>query len=547
MRLDLGAEDRVQRFAARTVGFTLFATLSLGALSPHLVLAGGADATSASSAHAATAGLPLPDLPKLPPILHPEPDPQALKDLERLLERLTSEDASSRNNARRAIDEVEPSIVPAIARRIQEVRASLDRESATRLLEDARKAGRSSLKKPARDDAKAEAADPKHKRGKGHDDDDGDWLDFLLAKPKPKDKTWRDLVELTGMDRMLAAVGTTPAVRQLIAHYAFFGDLVRVDIQRLIGTLRDRAVPALIEARQHDAKNVQRWANRRLDLLGRAIAGEAVATSDARVVADVLRAYGRTRDVEAVRVVLSFCDSEHSGLREAAREAVAAVGEPAMWQLRDVYLGMTGGKAPRDWTWDRLARELFGLYDRARQTEVRDLMEEGLAAARDRKWTEATQAYDRVLARTPLFDRRKEMVPAYLQRAREIEAKDGEAALAMLRKALRLDPKNELARATEAEIDVLEASLLAERGTPERRLLTRALELDPKNDRARAALAVLAQKASPRETDRRRYGAASAIGLVALLAMALLARRRNTAGPPPAAEPPATGPAEPPG
>lgn len=218
-----------------------------------------------------------------------------------------------------------------------------------------------------------------------------------------------------------------------------------------------------------------------------------------------------------------------------------------MWQLRDVYLGMTGSKPPRDWAWDRLARELFGLYDRARQTEVRNLMEEGLAAARDRKWTEATLAYDRVLARTPLFDRRKEMVPAYLQRAREIEAKDGESALAMLRKALRLDPKNDLARATEAEIDVLEASILAERGTPERHLLTRALELDPKNDRARAALTALAQKASPRETDRRRYGAASAIGLLALLAMALLARRRNTAGPPPAAEPPATGPANPPG
>src|SRR5258706_4128794 len=151
---------------------------------------------------------------------------------------------------------------------------------------------------------------------------------------------------------------------------------------RQIGRLKDRAVPALLEARQHDAKLIQRWATKELDALGRAIPGETVASNDTQVLADVLRAYGRTRDVDAVRVVLSFANSERVQLREAARESISAIGEPGVWQLRDQYLGLTGNKPPRDWAWDRIARELFALYDRARLTEVYTLMDEGLAAAK---------------------------------------------------------------------------------------------------------------------------------------------------------------------
>ena len=141
------------------------------------------------------------------------------------------------------------------------------------------------------------------------------------------------------MERMLAAIGTTPAVRELIQLHAYFGELLRIDLQRQIGKLRDKAVPALIEARQHDAKIVQRWANKQLDVLGRAIPGEAVASNDTQVLADVLRAYGRTRDVDAVRVILSFCNSDRDPApRGRARGRSRRSASPGIWQLRDVYL-----------------------------------------------------------------------------------------------------------------------------------------------------------------------------------------------------------------
>lgn len=534
------------------------------ALSPSTSRAAGELAPAASASASSNAG-PLPDLPKLAPITYPEPDPGALQDLDKLLDRLTSEDARTRSNARPAVDEASsPAQIAAIRHRVQDIRTSLDREVAPKMLEDARKAGRKGLKTKAGDakasDAKDKAADkakpPKDSGGAANkvkpskDADDageGDWLDFMLASPKPKDKTWRSLVHLLAMERMLAAIGSTPAIRELIALHAYFGDLLRIDLQRQVAKLRDKAVPALIEARQHDAKIVQRWANKQLDLLGRAIPGEAVASNDTQILADVLRAFGRTRDVDAVRVILSFCNSDRIQLREASREAIAAIGEPGIWQLRDVYLNITGAKPPREWTWDRIARELFATYDRARLAEVWKLMDEGVALATAGKLAEAAEAFDKVLARSPLFERRKEMVPTYVDRANQLESDKREEALAMLRKALRLDPKSPNARKIEAEIAYLEGVILAEQGSPDRFLLAKAVELDPTHDRAKRALASLEQKVVERQDNMRRYLAAGGIGLFALIAMVLLARRKRSpeGAPPPPPAPPTDGSMEP--
>jgi tetratricopeptide (TPR) repeat protein len=536
------------------------------ALNPGASFAAG-EIAPASTADSAT---PLPDLPRLAPITHTEPDPGSLQDLDRLLDRLTADDERTRANARSAVDEVDsPALVAAIRSRVQDIRTALDRDAAPRMLEDARKTGRKSLRskvsdakaadakaadaksggkagdkssdkgKPSKDaakttdkgksakDAAKDAPKTTDKAKKDSDEAEGDWLDFVLATPKPKDKTWRHLVHLLAMERMLTAIGTTSAVRELIALHAYFGDLLRIDLQRQVMKLRDKAVPALIEARQHDAKIVQRWANKQLDMLGRAIPGETVASNDTQILADVLRAYGRTRDVDAVRVILSFCNSDRIQLREASREAIAAIGEPGIWQLRDVYLNLTGSKPPREWTWDRIARELFATYDRARLAEVYKLMDEGVSLAAAGKLAEATDAFDKVLARSPLFDRRKEMVKTYVDRASQLESDKREEALAMLRKALRLDPKGEGSKKIEAEIAYLEGVLLIEQGSPDKFLLTKALELNPTHEGAKRALASLEQKVVERQSNMRRYVGAAGVGLAALIAMILLARRRR--------------------
>ncbi|MDI1436122.1 hypothetical protein [Polyangium sorediatum] len=552
--------------------FVLVSTLALVPL--HVHAAGEITQSSSSAAAAPAAPASLPELPKLQPIVLQEPDAAALQELDRVLERLTTGDARAKETARTAVAEVTPSVVPAVRARVQELRAGLDRKEAQGLLDDARKAGRKSL----RDKEKAEkAGKEKDKAGTGKDEkvgkdekaskdtkapkkskddkdkdaeDEGDWLEFVLASPKPKNDTWRDLVRLLAMERMLTAAGTTAATRELLQMYSYFGEFLRVDLQRQIAKLRDRAVPALIEGRQHDAKIVQRFASKQLDLLGRAIPGEAVGVTDPQALADILRAYGRTRDVDAVRVILSFSNSDRIQLREAAREAIAAIGEPGIWQLRDAYLNQTGNKAPREFTWDRIARELFGMYDRARLAEVYKLMDEGAAHAAASRWVEATSAFDKVLARSPVFERRKEMAPAYVAHAKTLEEKEPAAALEMLRKALRLDPKGEGARKVEAEIAYLEGVTLIARGTPDKFPLTKAIELDPSNERAKQALALLEQeRIEPQKSSLHRYVAAGGVGLFALIAMIFLARRkpdagRDAEGPPAGGNPP--GPPGPP-
>jgi tetratricopeptide (TPR) repeat protein len=508
-------------------------------------------ATATAAASGAPTG-PLPELPRLAPITYPEADAASLKELDRILEALTGEDDRSRSNARGMIADTQASLVPAIRQRIQDVRGTLDRETAPRVLEDARKAGREALKKKGKGDGDAEPKKKSKKADKSADKagsdkkvqdeaDDGDWLDFVLAKPKPKSDSWRDLVKLLAMERMLVAIGTTPAIREMIQLHAYFGDLLRIDLQRQVGKLKDKAVPALIEARQHDAKIVQKWASRQLDILGRAIPGEAVSTNDTAVLADVLRAYGRTRDVDAARVILSFANSDRIQLREAAREAIAAIGEPGVWQLRDVYLNLTGNKPPRDWSWDRIAREIFAAYDRARLAEVYKLMDDGVAAAQAGKLAEAVEAFDKVLARAPLFERRKEMVKTYVARSKELPREQREEALAMLRKALRLDPKSPDAKKLEAEIAYLEGVVLMDRGTPDKLLLKKAIELDPSHERARAALVSLEDQVAPQKDSTKRYFAAAGLGLAALLAMILIYRRKpKVKAPPPPPEPAAT-------
>ena len=505
---------------------------------------------TSSSASASSVPNTLPELPKLAPIVVAEADPGALQDLDKLLERLTASDAHTRDGARASIADVTPSVVAAVRTRLLEVRTSIDRKEAQGLLDDARKAGRKAMKGKDKGDAKPAKKKP---GAKDEGEDDGDWLEFVLANARPKNDSWRDLVKLLAMERMLTNVGTTPAVRELLQMYSYFGELLRIDLARQVNKLRDKAVPALIEARQHDAKIVQRFAVKELDLLGRTIPGEAVGVTDPQVLADILRAYGRTRDVDAERVVLSFCNSERINLREAAREAITAIGEPGIWQLRDAYLNQTGNKAPREFTWDRIARELFGMYDRARLAEVYKLMDEGVELANAQKWIEATDAFDKVLARSPVFERRKEMVKAYLERAKLSEAKDPAAALELLRKALRLDPKGEGSKKIEADIAYLEGMALIEKGTPDKFPLQKALEIDPKHERAKRALAELEQeRVAPKKSFVRRYVAAGGVGFAALIAMIALVRIKprkrvepnvgaptdSNATPPPAETPP---------
>jgi tetratricopeptide (TPR) repeat protein len=499
-------------------------------LSALLAVTGAAadPAASASAEPGASAGkappLPLPEIPPLEPLDRKAPSPEAVQGLEGRLDQLAStvvDDPLAGADLRFLTADLDAAAVAAVRQRIEELRNELDGAAASRLLDKARDTGQDAVK----------AWKKKNKGAK--DAPEGDWLVFILSL-EDRGETWRDLADLYAMLRMLESLASGPAVREMVNCYSYFGELVRIDLQRSIERLGDKAVAALIEARKHDARKVRSWANRQLDVLGKVTPGEAVSTTEPEILADVLRAFGRVRDVDAARVILSFVASDRAELRRAAREAIGALGEAAEWHLRDSYESQTGERPPKSWDHEQLARELFRMHDRARLAKVYLLVEQGHAALGDKRYAEAAQAFDKVLAHSPLFEGRAEMAPAYLGYAEELIAADEvDDAAVTLRKALRLAPDSPSKNEIESRLLFLEGRALADKGTPDVFVLKRALELDPDNAQAKALLDSLAAEAATRRASTEHYISAALVALLALAALIVLYRRRDRKAPPP--------------
>jgi hypothetical protein len=474
-------------------------------------------AANPSALGSAAAKQELPELPRVPSLEPKDPAPADLAEVDDLLDRIAGEDAAAREDGVRRIAELAPRAVPALRRRLEGVATKADKDAMKRLLGD--------IRRKAKGDSDEEP-DPKDAASQ---DRATDYLDFVLRKPRPKDEAWRALVRTLALRRMLETVGTTPAARGIVEVYVRFGDFLRVDTQRSLTRLGDKAVPALLEARRHPAEKIARWATRQLDALGRVTPGQAAQIADPLVLADVLRAYGRTRDLDAARIVVSFAGSERGQLREGARQAIAMFGEAGHWQLKDAYENVVGKRAARDWTWERTARELFGALDRLRREEVIERFEAGKKAEASGDLEKMRAAYDDVLARAPFFERSHEMVAGYLRYAEKLAAERPDDAILLLRRAERLSRNAPSHPKIESQLLTHEAERLSNQAIADKSLLARALELDPANTRARDVQARLAlpQSSSDHKLRYSIAGGIAALGLAGVLFVLLRPRGKQ--------------------
>lgn len=460
--------------------------------------------------------LPLAALPKPPSIELPTPSPASLEALDKHLAALVSNDAAERETAAQEILEVEPDRLAAIHRRLTTIAESSDHDAMKQLLGG------------TRDKARGEAKDRIRSEGTGEKVATPDYLEMLLAHPRLDSRPYRDLVAVIAMSRMLRQIGSTPAARELISIYARFGEFLRVDTQLQLEQLGERAIAALIEAERHPAPKIAQWAARRLDALGKAIPSETVQTNDPEVLADVLRAHGRARNPEAARLVISFVSSERAQIRDAARQAVVLMGEVANWQLRDTYENIVGKKPPREWSWDRTARELFAEFDRLRLAPVYELFDRGAAAQKSGKLDDMASAWDQVLAQSPTFERGPEMVAGYLAYAKAHLDDDPLLARRALERIDRLAADSEPTKhAAESLRLTLDAENLYARHLADQTLLRRALDLDPRNARAKALLERIAHGNADIQQRFYRYVAAGAILALSLAGLAFILMRRR--------------------
>lgn len=461
--------------------------------------------------------MPLPPLPEVPSDDLGEPSREAVERVDDLLERISAAADNLRESAQREILEVEPAWIPAVESRLDRLAEEADRGAMKDTLLQIRRTTREALKGAGAGDA-GEVRTP-------------DYLEMVVAHPRPQSKAWQDLVRVLALSRICVAHASVQSVRVLIQVYVRF-DFLRIDTQLELDALGERAVAALIEARRFPAEKIQSWARRQLDSLGKAIPSEAVQTENHQVLADVLRAYGRIRDPDAARIVISFANSERAQVREAARQAVAMFGETANWQLRDTYENVVGERPKREWNWERTARELFFEFDRLRMALVHELYKQGLDAWKRGDFGAMRRAYDKVLVRQPLFERRAEMAGGYLDYARVAKDDELDQAILALHRAQRVSTDEKQQDRISSMLLTLEADRLARERLVDQSLLRRALDLDPQNRRAVELLERLRAAGPGPSGEASRYLIAGAIGFFAFVAIGVIAWIRPREAPP---------------
>jgi tetratricopeptide (TPR) repeat protein len=422
-------------------------------------------------------------------------------ELDRLLGPLYGDDADARRSAAKTLGgtALSDDAVPAIARKLAE-----QRKAPTAAVAAAIKAATAAT-------------------GKSTEVDLGE----ALVETKSDGGGYRAAIATVMLVSALARIGTTPAVRQLIKVALDHGGAFRPEVARQVKVLGDKAVPALIETRKESSSELRHWAYSQLESMGKRVPGDAVQTKDNQALADVLHAFAAVHDMDALPVLLSFVNSDRIQVRGAARDALAQFGQDAVWKLREAYANIAGKPAPEGWTAAEVRKELFAAYDRLRLQEVFGLLDEGLAREREGKHEEATVAFDKVLARQPMIERRTEMVPAYFAYASMLEETDATRSLATFRKAARLWPESPRTSQIEAEIAYLEGKELLARGIADVEPFKRALTLDPGHTKARAELTRLETNVEERQERLRAYAAGGAVVVVGLLGILLFGGRRQ--------------------
>lgn len=339
-----------------------------------------------------------------------------------------------------------------------------------------------------------------------------DLLTLLIALPRARDTDVA--IERITLARALGRVESADSGRALLALSAAFNGAFRQEVGRIIrGQLKDYALPAIIEAR--NPSEMQRIFLRQLrEALHRVTPGETVQQRDNALLADVIRAYGTMRQADAMKVVVSFVNSDRAQVRDAARWAVSQYGRDAIHALRDAFEMYEGRDPDLAWGWERVARELYQANDRRRDAEVAQRLDQGIAAGRSHEVDAMLGHFRFVLARHPTFERKREMVPILVENARALERSDAARAETLWRLALWVEPEGESARRIRGEILFLEAERALAGGVADPELYRAVLRVDPDNERAKAQLENVEQTGVLGA--RRRIRLAGAGGLAAL-------------------------------
>ena len=365
----------------------------------------------------------------------------------------------------------------------------------------------------------------------GTKEDDFDFVDAAAGAGNGNGPRGLALV-LAGMraaERQGGVLGARVLVKLTLEHKGIFKPLATAALKRM----GDHAVAALVEVRRDPDKDLRNLSNKLLDGMGRFLAQDAVQVKDPQSLADVLVAFGKAKDPDALRVVISNLNADRVAVRDAARWSIAQYGADAKPLLKETYEAFSGEKVSDDWAAEKLLGALLGAYDKVRLAEVYHLLDEGIAHRDAGRLDEAVASFDALLARAPTFERRAELAPPYFELAKRTVAKDRAQGRVLMAKAARLAFGTPLSASVEAELTFLDAQELLEHGVADTALLRKVIELDPNHAGARDLLGRLESEERVRDDRFRRWAGALAAGVVAAIAAVMLIGRGRREAPRP--------------
>lgn len=432
-------------------------------------------------------------------------------DAERLLElarALQSDDTAGRAEAIEELSHLPASSLPAIDARVAEMRR---------------------LVVPTEDGLEA-VRWFRHATGSRRADDMSDIAPGVQSVlTERRNRTTARMAERLLLIRSLEAMGRTDAYGRMMDILGIDFGPWRWEAPRIESRHGTQLLPALIEAQVHDSAGVRRWAGRAIERLGMQTPGDAIQNDDPRLQADLMRAWAKARNFDAMEVTISFVGHDDAQVRDAARWAIEQYGRNAIWQLRIAMRNQLGREADHSWGWRRTMDLLFEGLDARRTEAIETELEQGLAALDGGDLDSMREHFEEVLREEPGLPRRVEMASGYaaLSSAR-LEEGDVEGARQALLKALRLSHDDPEASAWRAQLGFLDAEARLEAGVADAAAYREVLALDPAHDEAADRVEELTGEVVPGHESKSEQRGRSAWILAALGLLLLLPRRAWT-------------------
>ncbi|MDW8280198.1 MAG: hypothetical protein RMK29_00710 [Myxococcales bacterium] len=412
---------------------------------------------------------------------------------------------------------------------------------------------------------------PRPQRPPPHDPEAVDWLTALAELDLSADELTRGLepqaaaaarAEALLRVALMRAIARAGQRGQRDAVYPLFEQafvaegVFRDECGRAIRSMGIQAVPALVRIhhdQQRRSAKMRRYAGYQLDRMDLMRPSQALrnATDDVTR-AEILRAYGEVRALDAVELVLAHLDAPSHRVRREARwawmryvdgpppppsprrkrklpggleekeerEDYLNYREMATLAIQRALRELTGREPDPARTARQLTDELLAFYDQRREARFRQVFEEARARERAGDLAGAVDAFGWILANQPDHPRRAEMASAFVALGRKLaeegEERDDEAqvarALGLLRQGLILDPSQPAAHRVQGLVHYLDGRQAQRRGGDGLVDFQQALAADPGLHRAQRAL----------EAARLRRAGPSLGWLIALVALGLL-------------------------